>query len=84
MDMWVSAAILPRVCRDSDASHCGRLRFRSLFSLSELPVESTPPRPRAQDLPKKPTMGIPAGDVENGAKLFKTRCLQCHTVEAVR
>jgi len=24
---------------------------------------------------------IPAGDAENGAKLFKTRCLQCHIVE---
>jgi cytochrome c1 len=29
-------------------------------------------------------MGIPEGDVENGAKLFKTRCLQCHVVEKVR
>ncbi|KAL3897538.1 MAG: hypothetical protein SGCHY_003346 [Lobulomycetales sp.] len=26
-------------------------------------------------------MGIPAGDVANGAKLFKTRCSQCHVVE---
>ncbi|RUP46670.1 mitochondrial cytochrome c [Jimgerdemannia flammicorona] len=27
-------------------------------------------------------MGIPAGDATNGAKLFKTRCALCHTVEA--
>uniref|UniRef100_A0A7S4U6T7 Cytochrome c domain-containing protein n=1 Tax=Paramoeba aestuarina TaxID=180227 RepID=A0A7S4U6T7_9EUKA len=25
-------------------------------------------------------MGIPEGNVENGAKLFKARCTQCHTV----
>ncbi|KAJ3270866.1 Cytochrome c-1 [Terramyces sp. JEL0728] len=25
---------------------------------------------------------IPAGNVANGAKLFKTRCAQCHVVEA--
>ena len=31
----------------------------------------------------EPKMSIPAGDAENGAKLFKTRCLQCHTVEKV-
>ena len=27
--------------------------------------------------------GIPDGNIENGAKLFKTRCGQCHTVEKV-
>lgn len=26
-------------------------------------------------------MSMPAGDATNGAKLFKSRCLQCHTVE---
>lgn len=26
---------------------------------------------------------VPAGDIKNGAKLFKTRCGQCHTVEKV-
>ncbi|KAI9360408.1 cytochrome c-like domain-containing protein [Zopfochytrium polystomum] len=26
-------------------------------------------------------MTIPAGDATNGAKLFKTRCAQCHVVE---
>ena len=26
-------------------------------------------------------MAAPAGDFERGAKLFKTRCAQCHTVE---
>lgn len=25
---------------------------------------------------------IPEGNIENGAKLFKTRCSQCHVVEA--
>ena len=30
------------------------------------------------------TMGdIPAGDATKGAKVFKTKCAQCHTVEAV-
>ena len=28
-------------------------------------------------------MALPDGNVENGAKLFKTRCGQCHTVEKV-
>ncbi|XP_056640638.1 cytochrome c-like [Diorhabda carinulata] len=27
-------------------------------------------------------MGIPAGNVENGKKIFQQRCAQCHTVEA--
>lgn len=27
---------------------------------------------------------VPAGDIERGAKLFKTRCGQCHTVEQVK
>lgn len=26
-------------------------------------------------------MGIPEGNATNGAKLFKTRCAQCHVVE---
>ncbi|KAJ8656092.1 cytochrome c [Lichtheimia ornata] len=26
-------------------------------------------------------MGIPEGDAAKGAKLFKTRCAQCHTLE---
>ena len=26
---------------------------------------------------------IPAGDAEKGAKIFKQRCAQCHTTEAV-
>lgn len=30
------------------------------------------------------TMGdIPIGDATKGAKIFKTKCAQCHTVEAV-
>ena len=28
--------------------------------------------------------GIPDGDATKGAKIFKTKCAQCHTVEAVR
>merc|ERR1712224_186122 len=26
-------------------------------------------------------MGIPEGDVKKGAKLFKAKCAQCHTIE---
>ncbi len=29
-------------------------------------------------------MAMPEGNVETGAKLFKTRCGQCHTVEKVK
>ncbi|VDK66118.1 unnamed protein product [Gongylonema pulchrum] len=27
-------------------------------------------------------MSIPEGDYEKGKKLFKTRCLQCHVIDA--
>lgn len=26
-------------------------------------------------------MSVPAGNVANGEKIFKTKCAQCHTVE---
>ncbi len=29
------------------------------------------------------SMTVPEGNIVNGAKLFKTRCGQCHTVEKV-
>ena len=35
----------------------------------------------AKEVPK---VEVPAGDVEKGLKIFKTKCAQCHTVEKVR
>ncbi|KAL1935713.1 hypothetical protein VTP01DRAFT_4853 [Rhizomucor pusillus] len=32
---------------------------------------------------KDATTAMPKGDAAKGAKLFKTRCAQCHTVEKV-
>ena len=29
----------------------------------------------------EPDVDIPAGDVKKGAKLFKAKCFQCHTIE---
>ena len=29
----------------------------------------------------EPQIEVPAGDVKKGAKLFKAKCAQCHTVE---
>ena len=29
-----------------------------------------------------PEVEVPAGDVKKGAKLFKSKCFQCHTIDA--
>jgi len=29
----------------------------------------------------EPDVTVPAGDVKKGAKLFKAKCFQCHTIE---
>ena len=31
----------------------------------------------------KKDLKIPAGNAANGAKIFKAKCMQCHTVEKV-
>lgn len=33
---------------------------------------------------KGATSAMPKGDAQKGAKLFKTRCAQCHTIEKVK
>ena len=30
---------------------------------------------------EEPAVDIPAGDVKKGAKLYKAKCYQCHTIE---
>merc|ERR1712216_630314 len=43
--------------------------------LLSFPISITMSRP-------EPDVEVPAGDVKKGAKLFKAKCYQCHTIEA--
>lgn len=54
------------------------LLFSSLELLFSLSLQAKPPTRILIE-----QMAIPEGNAAAGAKLFKTRCAQCHTVEAV-
>ena len=57
---------------DNKATKTTEILFRFLFTSFSFFIT-----------PHSKKMAVPEGNATAGAKLFKTRCAQCHTVEAV-
>ncbi|PSR82245.1 cytochrome c-like domain-containing protein [Coniella lustricola] len=57
-------------------------RIRSTNRLLTIPTSHFPPPSHSPDSLQTDKMPFKDGDSKKGANLFKTRCAQCHTVEA--